>query len=103
MRESPMFTLTAILRAQKGHEGTVKAELIKVGDYVRAHEPDTASFFVTQSADDPCLFVTHERFNDRAAMDRHNIGTGSQSFFAAAGHLLDGPATVVTGPEVFCR
>lgn len=98
-----MFTLTAILRAQPGHEGTVKAELIKVGDYVRAHEPDTASFFVTQSADDPCLFVTHERFNDRAAMDRHNIGAGSQSFFAAAGHLLDGPATVVTGPEVFCR
>lgn len=98
-----MFTLTAILRAQKGHEDTVKAELLKVGDYVRLHEPDTASFFVTQSADDPCLFVTHERFTDRAAMDRHDNGAGSQGFFAAAGHLLDGPATVVTGPEVFAR
>jgi quinol monooxygenase YgiN len=98
-----MFTLTAILRAQKGHEETVKAELVKVGDFVRLHEPDTASFFVTQSADDPCVFVTHERFADRAAMDRHNNGAGSQGFFAAAGHLLDGPATVVTGPEVFAR
>lgn len=98
-----MFTLTAILRAQKGHEDKVKAELLKVGDYVRAHEPDTASFYVTQSADDPCVFVTHERFKDRAAMDRHNNGVGSQGFFAAAGHLLDGPATVVTGPEVFSR
>ena len=98
-----MFTLTAILRAQKGHEDEVKAELLKVGDYVRLHEPDTASFFVTQSADDPCLFVTHERFRDRAAMDRHTNGAGSQGFFAAAGHLLDGPATVVTGPEVFSR
>jgi quinol monooxygenase YgiN len=96
-----MFTLTAILRAQKGHEDTVKAELLKVGDYVRVHEPDTASFFVTQSADDPCVFVTHERFADHAAMDRHNNGAGSQGFFAAAGHLLDGPATVVTGPEAF--
>jgi len=96
-----MFTLTAILRAQKGQEETVKAELVKVGDFVRLHEPDTASFFVTQSADDPCVFVTHERFADRAAMDRHNNGAGSQGFFAAAGHLLDGPATVVTGPEVF--
>lgn len=98
-----MFTLTAILRAQKGHEDKVKAELLKVGDYVRAHEPDTASFYVTQSADDPCVFVTHERFKDRAAMDRHNNGVGSQGFFATAGHLLDGPATVVTGPEVFAR
>ena len=96
-----MFTLTAILRAKAGHEDTVKAELLKVGDYVRAHEPDTASFFVTQSADDPCVFVTHERFADHAAMDRHNNGAGSQGFFAAAGHLLDGPATVVTGPEAF--
>ena len=98
-----MFTLTAILRAQKGHEDTVKAELLKVGDYVRAHEPDTASFYLTQSADDPCVFVTHERFADRAAMDRHNNGAGSQGFFAAAGDLLDGPVTVVTGPEVFER
>jgi quinol monooxygenase YgiN len=98
-----MFTLTAIFRAQKGHEETVKEELVKVGDFVRLHEPDTASFFVTQSADDPCVFVTHERFADRAAMDRHNNGAGSQGFFAAAGHLLDGPATVVTGPEVFAR
>jgi len=96
-----MFTLTAILRAKAGHENAVKAALRDVGDLVRAHEPDTASFYVTQSADDPCLFVTHERFADRAAMDRHNNGAGSQGFFAAAGHLLDGPATVVTGPEVF--
>ena len=96
-----MFTLTAILRAKPGHEDKVKAALQAVGDYVRAHEPGTASFFVTQSADDPCLFVTHERFADQAAMDRHNNGAGSQGFFAEAGAFLDGPATVVTGPEVF--
>ncbi len=96
-----MFTLTAILRAKPGHEDTVKAALLTVGEYVRTHEPDTASFFVTQSAEDPRLFVTHERFNDLAAMDRHNEGKGSKGFFAAAGHLLDGPANVVTGPEVF--
>lgn len=98
-----MFTLTAILRAKQGHQDAVKSALLKVGDFVRAQEPDTASFFVTQSADDPCVFVTHERFTDRAAMDRHNNGAGSQGFFAEAGALLDGPATVVTGPEVFAR
>jgi quinol monooxygenase YgiN len=98
-----MYTLTAVLRAKSGHEHIVKAALLKVGDYVRTHEPDTASFYVTQAADDPCVFVTYERFTDRAAMDRHNDGAGSKGFFDAAGHLLDGPATVVTGPEVFAR
>lgn len=98
-----MFTLTAILRAKPGHEEAVKAALEKVGDFVRTHEPDTASFFVTQSADDPCTFVTYERFADGAAMERHNNGAGSQGFFAEAGALLDGPATVVTGPEVVAR
>lgn len=98
-----MFTLTAILRAKPGHQDAVKAALLRVGEYVRAQEPDTASFYVTQSADDPCVFVTHERFADRAAMDHHNNGAGSKGFFADAGHLLDGPATVVTGPEIFAR
>ncbi len=98
-----MFTLTAILRAKPGHQDAVMAALLRVGDYVRAQEPDTHSFYVTQSADDPCLFVTHERFADRAAMDRHNNAAGSKGFFAEAGDLLDGPATVVTGPEVFAR
>ena len=41
-----MQTLTAILRAKPGHEGTVKDALLKVGAYVRAHEPDTLGFFV---------------------------------------------------------
>jgi hypothetical protein len=36
-------------------------------------------------------------------MDRHNSGAGSQGFFAAAGHLLDGAPTVVTGQESFAR
>ena len=98
-----MHTLTAILRAKPGHEETVQAALLACGAWVRAHEPDTASFFVTRSDSDPCVFVTHERFADRAAMDRHNAGAGSQGFFAAAGHLLDGAPVVVTGPEVFAR
>ena len=96
-----MFILTAILRAKPGYENKVKAALQMVGSYVRVHEPGTTSFFVTQSADDACLFVTYERFVDRAAMDRHNNGEGSQCFFAEVGEFLDGPATVVTGPEIF--
>ena len=98
-----MHTLTAILRAKPGHEGEVKAALLKVGDYVRLHEPDTLGFFVAQDPADPCFFTTYERFTDRAAMDRHNNGEGSKRFFAEAGHLLDGAATIVTAEEIFAR
>lgn len=98
-----MQTLTAIIRAKAGHEAEVRAALIKVGEYVRAHEPDTLGYSVAQDPDDPRLFTTYEQFTDKAAMDRHNSGAGSTEFFAVAGPLLDGPATVVTAQEIFSR
>jgi quinol monooxygenase YgiN len=97
----PMYTLTAILRAKPGHEADVRAALERCGVWVRAHEPDTHGFFLAQDPQDPCRFTTYERFTDRAAMDRHNTGEGSQTFFATAGHLLDGDAIVVTAQEFF--
>lgn len=96
-----MHTLTAIIRAQKGSEETVYAELLKVGVYAKAHEPDTVDFFVAQDPADPCVFTTYERFVDAAAMENHNNGAGSQGFFAAAGDLLDGAVTVVTAREIW--
>jgi quinol monooxygenase YgiN len=96
-----MHTLTAIIRTQKGHEDTVRAELLKVGAFARDHEPDTLGFHVAQDPDDPCVFTTYERFTDKAAMDRHNNGAGSRGFFAAAGHLLEGEVTVVTAEEIW--
>lgn len=96
-----MHTLTAIIRARKGHEATVLAELLKVGAFARDHEPDTIGFYVAQDPYDPCLFTTYERFADDAAMDRHNNGAGSQGFFTAAGSLLDGDVTVVTAQEIW--
>lgn len=96
-----MHSLTAIIRAKPGHEATVAAELAKVGAFAAEHEPDTLGFFVTQDPDDPCLFATYERFTDATARDRHNAGAGSQGFFAAAGDLLDGEVTVVTGQELW--
>ena len=96
-----MHTLTAIIRAQRGHEKTVLAELVKVGVYAQDYEPDTLGFYVAQDPADPCVFTTYERFSDKAAMDRHNTGAGSQGFFAAAGHLLDGEVKVVTAEEIW--
>ncbi|MEX2518123.1 MAG: putative quinol monooxygenase [Paracoccaceae bacterium] len=98
-----MQTLTAIIRVRAGHEDEVRAALIKVGEYVRANEPETLGYTVAQDPDDPLLFTTFEQFTDEAAMDRHNNGPGSTAFFAVAGPLLDGPATVVTAKQIFSR
>ncbi len=98
-----MQTLTAIIRAKPGHEAKVRDALVKVGEFVRANEPDTVDFFVAQDPADPCVFTTYERFTDKAAMDRHNNGAGSKGFFAEAGDSLDGAVTVVTALEVFER
>ena len=97
-----MHTLIAIIRAQKGYEDKVSAELLKVGVFASDNEPDTIGFHVAQDPDDTCVFITFERFTDKAAMDRHNSGAGSQGFFAAAGDLLDGDVTVVTAKEIWC-
>lgn len=96
-----MHTLTAIIRAQKGTEDTVRVELLRVGAYAAEHEPGTIGFYVAQDPEDPCSFTTYERFIDKAAMETHNAGAGSQGFFAAAGDLLDGDVTVVTAKEIW--
>ncbi len=96
-----MHTLTAIIRAQKGTENTVRVELLRVGAYAAEHEPGTIGFYVAQDPEDPCSFTTYERFIDKAAMETHNAGAGSQGFFAAAGDLLDGDVTVVTAKEIW--
>lgn len=96
-----MHSLTAIIRAQKGAEDTVRAELLKVGAFAAAHESGTIGFHVAQDPEDPCLFTTYERFTDKTAMDTHNAGAVSQGFFKVAGDLLDGDVTVVTAEEIW--
>ena len=93
-----MITLTAIIRCRPGTEDRVRAALAAVGDFAAANEPGTISFYVTQG-EDACVFVTHERFADRTAMEAHNAGAGSKGFFGATDGLLDG-VEVVIGHEI---
>lgn len=96
-----MQTFTTILRAKPGQEDAVLAALLRIGAFVREHEPDTRGFFVAQDPEDPAHFTTFGRFTDRAAMDRHTAGEGARTFLAEAGDLLEGPVTAVTAVEVF--
>ena len=63
-----MLTITAVIRARKGEERALRDALLEVADNVRANEPDTVGFFISQDLEDPCVFTTYERFTDRAAM-----------------------------------
>ena len=98
-----MLTITAVIRARKGDEGALRRALLEVADNVRATEPDTVGFFISQDLEDPCVITTYERFTDRAAMDRHNGSAGVAKFFGIAKPLLDGAVTLVTSSEISAK
>jgi quinol monooxygenase YgiN len=99
-RECPMLTITAIIRAKKGHEGTMRQALLDVAENVRANEPTTVGFYVSQDPQNLCVFTTYERFVDQAAMDRHNTSETVARFFDIAKPILDGEVTLVTSEEI---
>jgi quinol monooxygenase YgiN len=98
-----MLTITAIIRARRGEEATMRQGLLDVAAHVAAHEPETVGFFVSVDAADPCVFTTYERFVDQAAMDRHNGSAAVARFFAIAKPILDGPVTLLTCTEVSAK
>ena len=95
-----MLTITAIIRAKKGHEAEMRQALLDVAENVRDNEPTTVGFFISQDTLNPGIFTTYERFVDRAAMDRHNNSDAVARFFSIAKPLLDGEVTLVTSTEI---
>jgi quinol monooxygenase YgiN len=98
-----MMTITAIMRAKKGHEVTMRQALLDVAAHVRANEPGTIGFFLTQDASDPCVFTTYERFTDVQAMDRHKGSDAVARLFDIAKPILDGDVTIITAQEISAK
>jgi quinol monooxygenase YgiN len=98
-----MLTITAVIRAKKGHEDTMRRALLDVAENVRVNEPNTIGFFISQDAADPCVFTTYERFADQAAMDAHNNSEVVARFFGIAKPILDGDVVLVTATEVSAK
>ncbi len=94
-----MRTITAIIRVRPGEEAVMRQGLLDVAANVRANEPDTVGFYLSQNPADPCVFATYERFTDQAAMDRHNNSATVAAFFAIAKPILDGPVTLLICDE----
>ncbi|WP_454625148.1 putative quinol monooxygenase [Bradyrhizobium cenepequi] len=95
-----MLTITATIRVKKGHEAVMRQALLEVAKSVRAHEPTTIGYYISQDTTDPCVFTTYERYVDSAAMDRHNNSEAVVRFFGVAKPLIDGEVTLVTGTEI---
>lgn len=98
-----MLTITAIIRARKGADRTLRDALLEVARHVRLNEPGTIGFHIAQDLEDPCVFTTYERFKDRAAMDLHNTSDAVAHFFGIAQPLLDGEVLLVTSSEISAK
>lgn len=94
-----MISLTAIIRCKPGSEALVRGELLAVARFAEDEEPGTAAYFVTEGDEDG-IFMTYERYVDRAALDAHNNGQGAKNFFARAGDQIDS-AKIIVGSEIF--
>lgn len=98
-----MKTITAIIRVKPGTEATMRDGLLKVAENVKANEPDTIGFFISQDAADACVFTTYERFTDQAAMDTHNNSATVAAFFEVAKPILDGEVILITADEISAK
>jgi quinol monooxygenase YgiN len=95
-----MLTITAVIRAKKGHDRALREALVEVAENARANEPGTVGFFASQDVADPCVFTTYERFASQAAMDLHNNSAVVARFFGIAQPILD---ALVTSPELSAK
>ncbi len=95
-------SLTAIIRAKPGQAEAMRKALLDVIAYVKENEPDTLAYHLTRSTKDSNVFVTFERFTDRAAMERHNKSPAVMRFFEIAKPILAN-AEVHTGDEIAAK
>ena len=86
-----MLTITAVIRAKPGHEDVVERALRAVITAVKAGEPGTLAYVLSQDRDDPTVFTTFERFRDEASMTLHNQSEAVAGFVAATENSLAGP------------
>lgn len=86
--------LIARVRAKPGFENRVGTALARVAATVAITEPRTLGYHVGLAADDRALFLTFERFADRAAMEAHNGSAAVAGFVAEVEGCLDGPVEI---------
>ena len=95
----PEVTVVARIRAKKGLERRVKAELLALIVPTRA-EKGCIIYDLHLSADDPGLFMFYENWTSREALDQHMGMPYLKAFLAKEKEILDGPAEVTLWEKI---
>ena len=95
-----MLGVTRILRAKKGCEDALRQAVTELANHVRASEPRTAAFFVTQDEEDPRIFTIYARFVDRADLAAYDDSWAKAAFAGIAKPLIDGAISHFSGREI---
>ncbi len=82
-----MIVVLATITAQPAHADAVRDVLATLARKSQADD-GCEGYTLTQSADDPAVFVTVETWRDAAAMDAHMSTPHIAEAFAAAGAML---------------
>ena len=86
-----MLVVLATITAQPDHADAVRDVLTTLAETSR-QDDGCEGYTLTQSADDPAMFVTVERWRDAAALEAHmNTPHIAQAFESAGGMLAAEP------------
>ncbi|HDZ2573163.1 TPA: antibiotic biosynthesis monooxygenase [Klebsiella pneumoniae] len=95
-----MISITAVITVKAGYDRVMADALHEVAAHVRANEPDTQGFYISQDNTNPCVFTTYERFTNIEAMNIHNNSAVVARFFGIAKPILAADVILVTANEI---
>src|SRR5687767_11430265 len=96
---STPLTVVARIRAKAGKEVQVREALMALIAPTRA-EKGCINYDLHQSTADPQLFLFHENWTTRAALDEHLQQPHLQELGAKAEGLFDGPVEITTWEKI---
>ncbi len=92
MPDKPV-TLIARIHAKPGKEDETREELEALLEPTRA-ETGCINYDMHLSADDPALFMFHENWTDRQALDQHRATPHLKAFMEKESQLLAKPVDI---------
>ncbi len=84
-----MIHVIAIIKAKKEHIEEVKSELLKLIKPTRETDEGCIQYDLTESSDDPALFIFIERWESKELLDKHASQKHVQDFVKATEEILD--------------
>ncbi len=95
-----MLVVAARIKAKAGAADDLLGMFRDIVDWVSANEPETLTYVLGRSTDDPDRFVLFERYASKRAFQQHASSERFLELAARMQGLLDGPIEVDTYQEI---